>query len=102
VLRLTTSTDDGRPRIATLRTYIYITYLYIHYHVYNVYLYNIYIIQYFKQHNYTTIGHSKLYHPGHPVNFDEPQVRKRRFFAPFYKLTMIILPRQARNKHGKS
>ena len=23
-------------------------------------------------HNYTTLGHSKLYQPGHPLNFDEP------------------------------
>jgi len=28
--------------------------------------------QYFKQHNYSTTGHGKLYHPSHPINFDEP------------------------------
>ena len=28
--------------------------------------------QWFKQHGYTTLGHSKLYHPSHPLNFDEP------------------------------
>jgi iduronate 2-sulfatase len=28
--------------------------------------------QYFKRHNYSTTGLGKLYHPGHPVNFDEP------------------------------
>jgi iduronate 2-sulfatase len=28
--------------------------------------------QYFKHHNYTVLGHSKLYHPGHPQNYDEP------------------------------
>ena len=28
--------------------------------------------QYFKQHGYTVLGHSKLYHPGHPQNYDEP------------------------------
>ena len=28
--------------------------------------------QFFKQHNYSTSGHGKLYHPGHPTNYDEP------------------------------
>ena len=28
--------------------------------------------QYFKSYNYTVLGHSKLYHPGHPQNYDEP------------------------------
>lgn len=28
--------------------------------------------QYFKQHNYSTLGYGKLYHPTHPANFDEP------------------------------
>ena len=28
--------------------------------------------QYFKQNGYTVLGHSKLYHPGHPQNYDEP------------------------------
>ena len=28
--------------------------------------------QWFKQHNYTTLGHSKLFHWGHPERNDEP------------------------------
>ena len=28
--------------------------------------------QYFKAHNYTTLGHSKLFHSGHPERNDEP------------------------------
>jgi len=28
--------------------------------------------QFFKQHNYSTYGYGKLYHPSHPTNFDEP------------------------------
>ena len=28
--------------------------------------------QFFKQHNYSALGHGKLYHPGHPTNYDEP------------------------------
>jgi arylsulfatase A-like enzyme len=28
--------------------------------------------EFFKNHNYTTIGHGKLYHPGHPANNDLP------------------------------
>lgn len=28
--------------------------------------------QFFKEHGYTTIGHGKTYHPGHPVNNDLP------------------------------
>ena len=28
--------------------------------------------QFFKQHNYSTTGHGKLYHPGHPISYDEP------------------------------
>ena len=28
--------------------------------------------QYFKMHGYSTFGHSKLYHPTHPSNYDEP------------------------------
>ena len=36
---------------------------------------------------------------------EEAQVRKRRFFAPFYterKKWLVTLPRQARDKHGGS
>jgi arylsulfatase A-like enzyme len=29
--------------------------------------------EFFKHHGYTTLGHGKLYHPGHPYNNDEPK-----------------------------
>jgi iduronate 2-sulfatase len=29
--------------------------------------------EFFVKHNYSTLGHGKLYHPGHPPNYDEPR-----------------------------
>ena len=29
--------------------------------------------QWFKQHNYTTLGTGKTFHPGLPPNYDEPK-----------------------------
>ena len=29
--------------------------------------------EFFVKHNYSVLGHGKLYHPGHPKNYDEPR-----------------------------
>jgi hypothetical protein len=40
--------------------------------------------QYFKSFNYTTLGHSKLYHGGHPAANDEPLswTQEQPYFYP--------------------
>lgn len=39
---------------------------------------------YFKSYNYTVLGHSKLFHPGHPANYDEPLswTQEQPYFYP--------------------